>query len=218
MVLALRISSGRCYFKRHIILYIRVIYTIFFTASELPREWDSVDKTRLVLTAPRAHKRLHVFPDMSRPYSSPGYGPRAGEGYSSRATYPTFLTPQETALHQLKAAGRGLFDAFRWDAVIRLVSRCVCYVHQRLRTADEAIWYSDAEVRSNVLKSLLLNVVSLSSVYFFDLLLQPLTHEHTHWLRRNVGWFYQILWLLPVVGISLYLNVRRCRLCVHFTY
>ena len=62
-------------------------------------------------------------------------------------------------------------------------------------------------MRANVLKSLLLNCVSLTSIYFFDLLLQPLTHEHTHWLRRNVGWFYQVLWLLPVVGVSLYLNV-----------
>ncbi|KIP04802.1 hypothetical protein PHLGIDRAFT_109134 [Phlebiopsis gigantea 11061_1 CR5-6] len=136
---------------------------------------------------------------MSRPYASQGYGPRATEGYSSRATYPTFLTPHNTAFQQLKAAGRGLFDAFRWDAVIRLVS-------------------SDAEVRSNVFKSLLLNIVSLSSVYFFDLLLQPLTHEHTHWLRRNVGWFYQILWLLPVVGISLYLNSTWCSHLARRTY
>lgn len=70
---------------------------------------------------------------------------------------------------------------------------------------------SDAEIRSNVAKSLLLNTVSLASIYFFDLLLLPLTHEHTHWLRRNVGWFYQVLWLFPVVGVSLYLNVRLHR-------
>ncbi|EKM55925.1 uncharacterized protein PHACADRAFT_174086 [Phanerochaete carnosa HHB-10118-sp] len=127
---------------------------------------------------------------MSRHYAShgtPGYGSHATDPFTSRSSYPTFLTPQETVLLQLKAAGRGLFDAFRWDAVIRLVS-------------------SDAEVRSNILKSLLLNCVSLASIYFFDLLLQPLTHGHTHWLRRNVGWVYQVLWLLPVVGVSLYLN------------
>lgn len=81
---------------------------------------------------------------------------------------------------------------------------------------------SDAEVRSNMLKSLLVNLLSLASVYFFDLLLRPLTHEHEHWLRRNVGWVYQALWLFPVVGLSLYLNVRRvpspsrpARPCVH---
>ena len=52
-----------------------------------------------------------------------------------------------------------------------------------------------------------MNVLSLASVYFFDLLLLPLTKEHEHWLRRNVGWFYQALWLFPVVGLSLYMNV-----------
>ena len=78
-----------------------------------------------------------------------------------------------------------------------------------LRVADLNIC-SDAEVRSDVFKSLLLNLVSLTSIYFFDLLLLPLTHEHTHWLSRNVGWFYQILWLFPVVGVSLYLNVSPC--------
>lgn len=56
-------------------------------------------------------------------------------------------------------------------------------------------------------KSLLVNLLSLTSIYFFDLLLLPLTKEHEHWLRRNVGWFYQALWLFPVVGVSLYLNV-----------
>lgn len=66
---------------------------------------------------------------------------------------------------------------------------------------------SDPEVRSNVLKSLLLNAVSLASIYFFDLLISPLAHQQQKWLHRNVGWFYQVLWLLPVVGISLYLNV-----------
>ncbi|KAI0086612.1 etoposide-induced protein 2.4-domain-containing protein [Irpex rosettiformis] len=106
---------------------------------------------------------------------------------SARSAYPAFLSVQETGLLQLKAAGKGLLDAFRWDVVVRLMA-------------------SDAEVRANILKSLLLNVVSLTSIYFLDLLLSPLTHEHPHWLRRNIGWFYQILWLFPVMGASLYLN------------
>ena len=70
---------------------------------------------------------------------------------------------------------------------------------------------SDAEVRSSVAKSLLLSSVSLTSIYFFDLLLIPLTHEHPHWLRRNAGWFYQAFWLFPVMGASIYLNVRYSR-------
>jgi etoposide-induced 2.4 mRNA len=67
--------------------------------------------------------------------------------------------------------------------------------------------YSDREIRSNILKSLLLNSLSLTSIYAFDLLLQPLVHNHPNWLHRNVGWFYRVLWLFPVVGVSYYLNV-----------
>lgn len=60
----------------------------------------------------------------------------------------------------------------------------------------------------NIVKSLLLNGLSLASIYVFDLLLQPLVHNQQKWLHRNVGWFYRVLWLFPVVGASLYLNVR----------
>lgn len=71
---------------------------------------------------------------------------------------------------------------------------------------------SDSEIRGNVLKSMLLNVLSLASIYLFDLLLFPLAKGEHYWLHRNVGWAYQVLWLLPVVGISLYLNVSPFRL------
>jgi len=67
---------------------------------------------------------------------------------------------------------------------------------------------SDAEIRANVYKSLVLNSLSLFSIYVFDLLLQPLVKDEQKWFHRNIGWFYQVLWLLPVVGSSLYLNVR----------
>ena len=56
-------------------------------------------------------------------------------------------------------------------------------------------------------KPLVLNTVSLVSVYFFDWLLLPLAQAQQRWFHRNLGWFYQVLWLLPVVGASLYLNV-----------
>ena len=68
---------------------------------------------------------------------------------------------------------------------------------------------SDQEVRANIVKSLLLNSLSLASIYGFDLLLAPLLHGQTRWVHRNVGWFYQALWLLPVVGVSFYLNVSE---------
>jgi len=57
-------------------------------------------------------------------------------------------------------------------------------------------------------KSLVLNSLSLFSIYVVDLLLQPLVKDEQKWFHRNTGWFYQVLWLLPVVGSSLYLNVR----------
>jgi len=53
---------------------------------------------------------------------------------SARSQYPSFLSIQDTVLLQLKWAWRGLFDAFRWDAVISVVARyahgliCVMYV------------------------------------------------------------------------------------------
>ena len=81
------------------------------------------------------------------------------------------------------------------------------YVLSYLRRRDSC---SDAEVRANAIKSFILNGISLLSIYVFDLFLQPLTQEKPpqKWLHRSIGWFYRILWLLPLVGVSLYLNVR----------
>ena len=42
---------------------------------------------------------------------------------SARSAYPVFLSVQETSLLQLKAASKGLLDAFRWDVVVRLMIR-----------------------------------------------------------------------------------------------
>ncbi|KAG2078007.1 hypothetical protein BDR04DRAFT_1087705 [Suillus decipiens] len=111
----------------------------------------------------------------------------------SRSAYPTFLSLQETIKLQLTWASRGILEAFRWDVVVRTAT-------------------SDREIRSNILKSLLLNSLSLTSIYAFDLLLQPLVHNHPNWLHRNVGWFYRVLWLFPVVGVSYYLNSSWCNL------
>lgn len=74
---------------------------------------------------------------------------------------------------------------------------------------------NDVEVRTNVLKSLLLNSLSLASIYTFDfvlLLIFPHGRNEQQWLHRNIGWFYNILWVLPVVTISLYLNVSQASL------
>ena len=66
---------------------------------------------------------------------------------------------------------------------------------------------SDAELRGNVIKSFVVNLLSLTFIYALDLLLLPLVQHHPNWFHRNIGWFYQALWLFPVMSVSLYLNV-----------
>ncbi|KIJ16749.1 hypothetical protein PAXINDRAFT_74653 [Paxillus involutus ATCC 200175] len=117
----------------------------------------------------------------------------------SRAAYPTFLSLHETLWLQTKWCLRGLLDAFRWDLVVRTAT-------------------SDSEIRSNIIKSLLLNMLSLISIYTFDIILQPLVHDHPNWFHRNVGWFYRVLWLLPVVGVSFYLNSSWCSIIAKRTF
>ncbi|KAI8998998.1 etoposide-induced protein 2.4-domain-containing protein [Trametes punicea] len=131
--------------------------------------------------------------------SSGAFHSQAPQYVSSRSSYPTFLSLQETARLQVTCAARGFVDAFRWDTVVRLVA-------------------SDSEIRSNVLKSLMLNTVSLVSIYFFDWLLLPLAQGQQKWFHRNLGWFYQVLWLLPVVGVSFYLNSSWCTLIAKRTF
>ncbi|KAJ2917260.1 hypothetical protein MD484_g3198, partial [Candolleomyces efflorescens] len=67
---------------------------------------------------------------------------------------------------------------------------------------------SDPEIRANIYKSVLLNTLSLVSIYTFELIVEPFVRDQERWLHRNVGWFYHVMWLLPVVGTSFYLNVR----------
>lgn len=67
---------------------------------------------------------------------------------------------------------------------------------------------SDAEVRANIVKCLLLNTLSLVFIHFFDMFLHPMVKDH-EFHSRNVGMAYQVLWIMPVVGASVYLNVRE---------
>jgi etoposide-induced 2.4 mRNA len=66
------------------------------------------------------------------------------------------------------------------------------------------------------LKSGLLNGVSLISIWIFEFLVSLASRKHGSpadslsergFVHRNLGWFYQALWLGPIVGASLYLNV-----------
>ncbi|KAG9318863.1 etoposide-induced protein 2.4-domain-containing protein [Chiua virens] len=118
---------------------------------------------------------------------------------SSRATYPVFLSLHETLWIHAKSILRGLLDAFRWDIVIWTAS-------------------SDTEIRNNLLKSVLLNALSLASIHTFNPIFQPLIHDHPNWLHRNLGLFYTVLWLLPVAGVSLYLNISWCNIIAKRTF
>lgn len=71
----------------------------------------------------------------------------------------------------------------------------------------------------------MLNGISLLSIYVYDLLLHPLSlsrgeesREEGARLHRSIGWLYRILWLLPVVGVSLYLNASWCSLIAKRTF
>ncbi|KAI0003350.1 etoposide-induced protein 2.4-domain-containing protein [Russula compacta] len=150
----------------------------------------------------QAHRTRHYSPHPARPVPAPRFT-------SARTSYPVFLSFHDSLRLQIGWAWRGLVDAFRWDVVISLMS-------------------SDAEVRANALKSFLLNGISLLSIYVFDLLLHPLSRgeegqeghvqSSRNGLHQNFGWFYRVLWLLPVVGMSLYLNASWCSLIAKRTF
>ncbi|KZT60367.1 hypothetical protein CALCODRAFT_429402 [Calocera cornea HHB12733] len=125
---------------------------------------------------------------------SPSYGVGVGASSyaytasSGREAYPTFLSVWQTARLHAGWAAHGAWDACRWDYVLRTVA-------------------GEPEIQMNVLKSLLLNGLSLVSIFTFDFLLLPLLpSERGLWYHRNLGALYQVLWLWPVVGASLWFN------------
>ena len=64
-----------------------------------------------------------------------GQGPRMT--FSPRDAYPTFLSPQETAMLHLQAVGKGLLDACRWDVVVRLAARYVSIKYKRFAVFND---------------------------------------------------------------------------------
>lgn len=106
----------------------------------------------------------------------------------------------------------GVRDASRWNLVLNTVLKCVSsnFAPAHLHVAQADIRHcSDAEIQANVLQSLILNGLSLLSVYAFDWLLRPLlsAHEQHGRLHLQAGIAYHLFWSLPLICISLYLNV-----------
>lgn len=68
-------------------------------------------------------RRSHGYP--SQPSPPPPPLPRS---VSARELYPVFLSFQDTLALQVGWAWRGLVDAFRWDIVVRLITRNVGFL------------------------------------------------------------------------------------------
>ena len=65
----------------------------------------------------------------TRDYSQHATQPSPAPRYASaRASYPVFLSLHDTLKLQIGWAWRGLVDAFRWDVVIVLMTRNVCFL------------------------------------------------------------------------------------------
>ena|ERR1700722_9036474 len=123
--------------------------------------------------------------------------------HSSRSAYPSFLSVSETISLQLQSSSKGISDAFRWKVVGLTIAGYVLQPFEVCLLNHS----SDSEIRSNISKSIILNAISLFSIYAFDFFFRPLVQDQQRWLRRNVGWFYRITWLIPLIGLSFYLNV-----------
>nr|GAT43988.1 predicted protein [Mycena chlorophos] len=115
---------------------------------------------------------------------------------ASRHDYPVFIPVHETLLLQLRYALAGFTDSFRWLVVVTTIAR-------------------DPEIRRNILQCLLLNLTSLLGLFLVDLLFldqQQLTRPHIG------NWVYRLVWLLPALGISFYLNSSWCTVIAKRTY
>jgi hypothetical protein len=76
----------------------------------------------------RHQQGTHRTRDYSPQPAQPTVPPRS---VSARASYPAFLSIQDTLKLQVGWAWRGLVDAFRWDIVISLMSRNVVFLSLR---------------------------------------------------------------------------------------
>lgn len=150
---------------------------------------------------------------------------RAGNGMgrlSPSASYVSLNSPLYQEMDS-EDVGRWLYATARdsareaWQGLVDAVS------FQRSAT----MILSDAELRANVLKSALINLISLLSVWTFDNLLLPLlsatptshsTHHGAHYhspaeTTKQVGALFNLFFKYPVFGFCFWINVRSaCKL------
>jgi len=69
----------------------------------------------------QANRTRDYSPHATQPLPAPRFA-------SARASYPVFLSLHDTLKLQIGWAWRGLVDAFRWDVVIGLMTRNVCFL------------------------------------------------------------------------------------------
>lgn len=108
--------------------------------------------------------------------STPTYGP----GLHSNGDTREALSPAETLQAAWLQCRSGVSDACRWKTVYQLIQE-------------------DPRVKSNVLKSTLLQVVLLASVIALDFIIAPKLAKKGLQAGDRVQFFYQVFWLWPYV-------------------
>lgn len=138
---------------------------------------------------------FYATPPQGQPFGSQasGFGGAwgmGGSGYTSASQEP--LSVSTTLGLQVEWAVQGVLDAVNFQRVLALVQE-------------------DSEIRALVVKSAILNALSITSVGVFDWLILPLLDPgNRKWFHRHFEALYQGLWLAPLVALSLFLNLTWC--------
>jgi hypothetical protein len=96
--------------------------------------WVCLSQAARVL--PIAMQRPILRNAQEQAHRSRDYSPQPTPRFASaRASYPIFLSFTDTVTLQIGWASRGLLDAFRWDIVVGLLTRNVCFFFSSVRPA-----------------------------------------------------------------------------------
>ncbi|KAG8969695.1 hypothetical protein FRB90_010720, partial [Tulasnella sp. 427] len=123
-----------------------------------------------------------------------------GSGYAS-ATQEPLSVGTTLGLH-VEWAVQGLLDAVNFQRVLNLVQE-----DSEIRALSMSCFY----LAEAIVKSAILNALSITSVGVFDWLILPLLDPgNKKWFHRHFEALYQGLWLAPLVALSLFLNLTWC--------